>query len=51
MGKDQANKIHYNEICHVLDAWIEEEEETELKGAIERVKPLIKVLEWTYVDE
>eukprot|EP00026_Physarum_polycephalum_P006908 Phypoly_transcript_06961.p1 GENE.Phypoly_transcript_06961~~Phypoly_transcript_06961.p1 ORF type:complete len:517 (+),score=134.04 Phypoly_transcript_06961:107-1657(+) len=51
MGKDQANKIHYDEICNVLNAWIDEEEESELKGAIERVKPLIKVLEWTYVDD
>jgi hypothetical protein len=51
MGKEHASKIHYTEICKVLDAWIEEEEESEIKGAIERVKPLIKVLEWTYVDE
>lgn len=51
MGKEHVNTAHYKEICSVLDAWIEEEEETELKTTIDKVKPLIKVQNWSYVDE
>lgn len=51
MGKEHANNAHYNEISSLLDAWIGEEEEAELKTTIARIKPLIKVQTWSYVDE